>query len=105
VPVAGTLLALVSVPRGLPRRRARPRVRSARSASSGSAPWRRSAVASRSRSFPRLSVRATYAEYHGDFGTEAVAPEHARLGACFWVGVVLSGSTAYVAAVLRGGRA
>jgi hypothetical protein len=54
--------------------------------------------------FPRLSVRATYAEYHGDFGTESVAQSTLGWG-LLWVGLILTGSTAYVAAVLRGGRA
>jgi hypothetical protein len=50
--------------------------------------------------FPRLSVRATYAQFHGDFGTEPVAGT--PLGwALLWVALVLSASTAYVVHVLR----
>jgi hypothetical protein len=104
VSVAGTLLALVSVPVGF--LIAAPGARAQRTLSV----VRLGAVAALGTLaltlalFPRLSVRATYAEYHGDFGTESVAQSTLGWG-LLWVGLILTGSTAYVAAVLRGGRA
>lgn len=50
--------------------------------------------------FPRLSVQATYAQYHGDFGTRPVAG--GPLGyALLWAAVVLAGATAWTAYALR----
>jgi len=50
--------------------------------------------------FPRLSVQATYAQYHGDFGTRPVAGS--PLGyALLWTAVVLAGATAWTAYALR----
>ena len=50
---------------------------------------------------PRLSVQATYAQYHGDFGTRPVAGT--PLGwALVWFGSVLLAATLYVVNVLRG---
>jgi hypothetical protein len=99
VSVAGTLLALVSVPLGF--LVAAPAARAQRTVSV----LRLGAVAALSTLaltlalFPRLSVRATYAEFHGDFGTEPVA--HTTLGwGLFWVFLVVAGATAYVASVL-----
>ena len=99
VSVAGTLLALVSVPFGFVI--AAPAARTQRSVSvvrlgaiAGLA-----TVALTLALFPRLSVRGTYAEFHGDFGIEPVA--HSALGwGLFWVGLVVAGSTAYVASAL-----
>ncbi|HEX6276573.1 MAG TPA: hypothetical protein VFZ53_26205 [Polyangiaceae bacterium] len=50
--------------------------------------------------FPRLSVQATYAQYHGDFGTRPVAGT--SLGwALVWFGTIVLVATLYVASVLR----
>jgi hypothetical protein len=50
--------------------------------------------------FPRLSVRATYAQYHGDFGTEPVLGS--PLGwTLAWVFAVLGLASAYTAQALR----
>lgn len=50
--------------------------------------------------FPRLSVQATYAQYHGDFGTRAVAGT--PLGwALVWFGSVVLFGTLYVASALK----
>jgi hypothetical protein len=50
--------------------------------------------------FPRLSVQATYAQFHGDFGTHAVAG--GPLGyALIWTTLVLSGAFAWTAHALR----
>jgi hypothetical protein len=50
--------------------------------------------------FPRLSVQATYAQFHGDFGTHAVAG--GPLGyALIWTTLVLSGAVAWSAHALR----
>jgi hypothetical protein len=50
--------------------------------------------------FPRLSVQATYAQFHGDFGTRAVAG--GPLGyALIWTTLVLSGAGAWTAHALR----
>jgi hypothetical protein len=99
VSVAGTLLALVSVPLGF--LAAAPAARAQRAAGV----LRLGAVAGLSTLaltlalFPRLSIRATYAEYHGDFGTEPVA--HTTLGwGLFWVCLVVAGATAYVASIV-----
>jgi hypothetical protein len=51
--------------------------------------------------FPRLSVHATYAQYHGDFGTRPVAGT--SLGwALVWFGTIVLVATLYVANSLRG---
>ena len=51
--------------------------------------------------FPRLSVQATYAQYHGDFGTRPVAGT--PLGwALVWFGSIVLVGTLYVASALRG---
>jgi hypothetical protein len=51
--------------------------------------------------FPRLSVHATYAQYHGDFGTRPVAGT--SLGwALVWFGTIVLVATLYVASALRG---
>ena len=51
--------------------------------------------------FPRLSVQATYAQYHGDFGTRPVAGT--PLGwALVWFGAVVLVATLYVVSALRG---
>jgi hypothetical protein len=50
--------------------------------------------------FPRLSVQATYAQFHGDFGTRAVAG--GPLGyALIWTSLVLVGAAAWTAYALR----
>lgn len=50
--------------------------------------------------FPRLAVRATYAQYHGDFGTEPVLGS--TLGwTLAWITVVLGLTSAYTAQALR----
>ncbi|MGC4092118.1 MAG: hypothetical protein QM756_30400 [Polyangiaceae bacterium] len=50
--------------------------------------------------FPRLSVQATYAQFHGDFGTRAVAG--GPLGyALIWTTLVLSGAAAWTAHSLK----
>ena len=50
--------------------------------------------------FPRLSVQATYAQYHGDFGTRPVAGT--PLGwALVWFGSIVLFATLYVSTVLR----
>jgi len=50
--------------------------------------------------FPRLSVQATYAQYHGDFGTRPVAGS--PLGyALVWFGAIVLVATLYVASTLR----
>lgn len=50
--------------------------------------------------FPRLSVHATFAQFHGDFGTRAVAG--GPLGyALIWASIVLSGATVWTAYALR----
>jgi hypothetical protein len=50
--------------------------------------------------FPRLSVQATYAQYHGDFGTRPVAGT--PLGwALVWFGAIVLLATLYVASALR----
>lgn len=50
--------------------------------------------------FPRLSVQATYAQYHGDFGTRAVAG--GPLGyALIWVSLVLAAAAAWTTYALR----
>jgi hypothetical protein len=49
---------------------------------------------------PRLGVQATYAQFHGDFGTHPVAG--GPLGyALIWFGLVLSGATAWTVHALR----
>jgi hypothetical protein len=49
---------------------------------------------------PRLGVQATYAQFHGDFGTRPVAG--GPLGyALIWFGLVLAGSTAWTIHALR----
>lgn len=49
---------------------------------------------------PRLSVHATYTQYHGDFGTRPVAG--GPLGyALLWTNLVLLGATAFTARSLR----
>ena len=99
VSVAGTLLALVSVPAGFltaaPATRAR-RTTTVLRLGSVSALL---AVAVTLALVPRLSVRATYAEFHGDFGTEAVAASPLGWG-LLWVGLVLGLATFYVSRVL-----
>ena len=51
--------------------------------------------------FPRLTVQATYAQYHGDFGTRPVAGT--PLGwALVWFGAIVLVATLYVANALRG---
>jgi hypothetical protein len=96
VSVAGTLLALVSVPAGFlaaaPATRARRGPSVARMGAIGAL----AAVALTLALFPRLSVRGTYAEYHGDFGTEPVTQSPLGWG-LVWVALVLAGSTAFVA--------
>src|SRR5688572_25249050 len=87
--VAGTLLALSSVPAGFvaaarPTRARRPGEIVRLTMASGL-----SALALTLALFPRLSVRASYAQYHGDFGTQPVAGS--PLGwTLFWVLVVLT---------------
>lgn len=50
--------------------------------------------------FPRLSVQATYAQFHGDFGTRPVAG--GSLGyALIWASFILSGASAWTAYALR----
>jgi hypothetical protein len=50
--------------------------------------------------FPRLSVQATYAQYHGDFGTRPVAGT--PLGwALVWFGAIVLVATLYVSNALR----
>lgn len=50
--------------------------------------------------FPRLSVQATYAQYHGDFGTRPVAGT--PLGwALVWFGAVVLVATLYLGSALR----
>jgi hypothetical protein len=50
--------------------------------------------------FPRLSVQATYAQFHGDFGTRPVAG--GPLGyALIWSGFCLSAAAAWTAYALR----
>jgi hypothetical protein len=50
--------------------------------------------------FPRLSVQATYAQYHGDFGTRPVAGT--PLGwALVWFGAIVLVATLYVSSALR----
>jgi hypothetical protein len=50
--------------------------------------------------FPRLSVQATYSQFHGDFGTRAVAG--GPLGyALMWSTLVLVGAAAWTAHSLR----
>jgi hypothetical protein len=101
VSVAGTLLALVSVPVGFlvaaPAARAQHTVGVARLGAVAAL----ATVALTLALFPRLSVRATYAEFHGDFGTEPVARSTLGWG-LLWVSFVLGGATAFVASVLRG---
>jgi hypothetical protein len=100
VSVAGTLLALVSVPLGFVI--AAPAARAQRTASVVrlGAVTALATIALTLALFPRLSVRGTYAEFHGDFGTEPVA--HSALGwGLFWVSIVVLGSTAYVASALN----
>lgn len=99
VPVAGTLLALVSVPAGF--LAAAPATRARRSASvlRLGAVTALAAVAVTLALVPRLSVRATYAEFHGDFGTEPVTQSPLGWG-IFWVGLVLGLATLYVSRVL-----
>jgi hypothetical protein len=102
VSVAGTLLALVSVPAGF--LAAAPATRARRSATvlRLGAVAALAAVALTLALFPRLAVRATYAEYHGDFGTEAVTQSPLGWG-LLWVGLVLGLATVYVTRVLAGG--
>ena len=102
VSVAGTLLALVSVPLGFlvaaPAARAQRTVSVVRLGSVTAL----ATVALTLALFPRLSVRGTYAEFHGDFGTEAVA--HSALGwGLFWVSLVVVAATAYVSSALARG--
>ncbi len=50
--------------------------------------------------FPRLSVQATYAQFHGDFGTHPVAG--GPLGyALIWTTLVVAGAAAWTANALR----
>jgi hypothetical protein len=50
--------------------------------------------------FPRLSVQATYAQFHGDFGTRPIAGT--PLGyAVIWMLLVLSGAAAWMTQALR----
>jgi hypothetical protein len=50
--------------------------------------------------FPRLAVRATFAQYHGDFGTEPV--KGSPLGwALVWFGLIVSAGTAYTLKTLH----
>ncbi len=50
--------------------------------------------------FPRLSVQATFAQFHGDFGTRPVAG--GPLGyALIWTAVVLAGATVWTTYALR----
>jgi len=50
--------------------------------------------------FPRLSVQATYAQFHGDFGTRPVAG--GPLGyALIWTTLVIVGGAAWTAYALR----
>jgi hypothetical protein len=104
VSVAGTLLALASVPLGFVVAAPAARAQRAASVARLGVVAALGALALVLGFFPRLAVRATYAEYHGDFGTEPTA--HSALGwGLSWVSLVLLGSTAYVAAVLgRGSR-
>lgn len=49
---------------------------------------------------PRLAVRATYAQFHGDFGTEPVAGS--SLGwAVLWAALVTTAAALYTALLLR----
>lgn len=99
VSVAGTLLALVSVPLGFLVAAPGARAQRALSVLRLGAVSALGTVALTLALFPRLSVRATYAEYHGDFGTEPVA--HSTLGwGLLWVALVVAGASAYVASVL-----
>jgi hypothetical protein len=50
--------------------------------------------------FPRLTVRASYAQYHGDFGTEPVAGSPLGMS-LFWVLAVVTLVSAYTGRVLR----
>jgi hypothetical protein len=100
VDVAGTLLALVSVPAGFTVAARATRSRRPHTALRLGAISALSALALTLALFPRLSVRATYLQYHGDFGTEPVAGTPLGWG-LVWVGFVVSGATAYVAATLR----
>jgi hypothetical protein len=50
--------------------------------------------------FPRLAVRASYAQYHGDFGTEPVAGSSLGVS-LFWVLAVVAVASAYTGRVLR----
>ena len=100
VDVAGTLLALVSVPGGFALAARATRSRRPLSALRLGAVSALAALALTLALFPRLSVRATYLQYHGDFGTEPVAGTPLGWGLA-WVGFVVIGATAYVAATLR----
>jgi len=99
VSVAGTLLALTSVPAGF--LAAAPATRARRSASVArlGAIFALAAVALTLALFPRLSIRATYAQYHGDFGTEPVTGSPLGWG-LLWIGFVLALATAFVARTL-----
>ena len=104
VSVTGTLLALVSVPAGF--LAAAPATRARRSATvlRLAAVAALAAVALTLALFPRLSVRATYAEYHSDFGTESVAQSPLGWG-LLWIGLILGLATFYVSrALARGPR-
>jgi hypothetical protein len=98
--VAGSLLVLASVPTGFvvaarPTRARRPGEIIRLGMGSGLA-----ALALALLLFPRLSVRASYAQYHGDFGTQAVVGS--PLGwSLSWVLVVLALATLYTGAALR----
>jgi len=99
VSVAGTLLALVSVPAGFLAAAPATRARRAPTVLRVGAASALLTVAFTLALVPRLSVRATYAEYHGDFGTEAVSASPLGWG-LFWIALVLALATAYVSRVL-----
>ena len=50
--------------------------------------------------FPRLTVRTSYAQYHGDFGTEPVAGSPLGMS-LFWVLAVVALASAYTGRALR----
>jgi hypothetical protein len=98
--VVGTLFAVSSVPLGFVAAARATRARRLGEVVRLGAASGLAAVALTLALFPRLSVRASYAQYHGDFGTEPVAGS--PLGfSLFWVLAVVTLASAYTGRALR----
>jgi hypothetical protein len=98
--VLGTLLSLSSVPLGFVAAARATRARRVSEVVRLGAVSGLSALALTLALFPRLTVRASYSQYHGDFGTEPLAGSPLGMS-LFWVLAVVTLAAAYTGRALR----